>query len=90
MSTVKKHVRACQRCGCTEARACADGCMWVLGTDVCDRCLSDEENGLWMLASLMRGDAADATRLAGCLNLRAQVIENLLCLMLKAKKWRRR
>lgn len=27
-------IRACRKCGCTEARACAGGCWWV-SLDVC-------------------------------------------------------
>jgi hypothetical protein len=29
---------ACRACGCTEFRACAGGCGWLPGTDLCTRC----------------------------------------------------
>lgn len=34
--------RACLVCGCTDARACLEGCHWVCadtGVDLCSRCL---------------------------------------------------
>lgn len=30
-------VRACERCGCTEARACPGGCFWI-GPTLCSAC----------------------------------------------------
>lgn len=33
-------VRSCKFCGCTDDRACPEGCSWVdLGTDVCTACV---------------------------------------------------
>jgi hypothetical protein len=31
-------VRACRRCGCTDAVGCEEGCAWV-DTDLCSNCL---------------------------------------------------
>lgn len=31
--------RACRKCGCTEARACAGGCSWI-EWDLCSRCVA--------------------------------------------------
>jgi hypothetical protein len=71
-----KPVRKCRRCGCTEARACLGGCAWVLNTDVCDRCLTNEECALGMLIEELRG-------IADRLMLSTQRAENLLQLKLK-------
>ena len=40
-------VKECRRCKCTEDRACAGGCEWVAGTDVCSACLTTEEGDVW-------------------------------------------
>lgn len=32
-------MRVCRGCGCTEARPCPGGCMWV-GEDLCSICLA--------------------------------------------------
>ena len=41
--TIPPEHRECLRCGCTEDNACACGCSWVYGCDVCDACLTFEE-----------------------------------------------
>ena len=44
MSTKTK---ACLRCGCTEDRACVDGCSWVAETLICSACLTPLEQQLY-------------------------------------------
>jgi len=78
--------RTCKRCGCTTSRACAGGCAWVLGTDVCERCLTDVEFFLWASANDLRGMAEDFRSRTGRLLLRAQAAETMLCLMLRRAK----
>jgi hypothetical protein len=39
--------RTCLRCGCTDAKACEGGCAWVGETNVCDKCLTKTEVGLF-------------------------------------------
>lgn len=75
--------RMCQRCGCTASRACPGGCAWVLNTDVCDRCLTDVENTLGMMAELLRSDTQKVMGIVEALKIRAQMVENLLCVMLR-------
>lgn len=31
-------IRRCPQCGCTDAQACAGGCSWVEGSDLCSAC----------------------------------------------------
>ena len=45
---VADQIARCMRCGCTDMRACADGCYWVsvdytLGAGVCSACAKPEE-----------------------------------------------
>jgi hypothetical protein len=35
---VSASVRRCRRCGCTDGRACVDGCYWTTPT-TCSNCL---------------------------------------------------
>lgn len=44
-----KKERACLRCGCTDMRGCGGGCSWVFGCDVCDACLTPEEDGMYQV-----------------------------------------
>ncbi len=50
----KHATRTCVRCGCTDARACADGCVWMTPrVDICSACIQDHEHDLFaMLLSL--------------------------------------
>jgi hypothetical protein len=41
-------IRSCLRCGCTDIKACPDGCEWVAGSDICSTCLSYGEEALYM------------------------------------------
>jgi hypothetical protein len=38
-------VRSCKYCGCTDTRACPDGCCWV-SDDVCSACAPELEGVL--------------------------------------------
>lgn len=38
-----KSVRRCHVCGCTDDRACPDGCYWV-EKDLCSRCVNQQES----------------------------------------------
>ena len=35
--THNDHYRSCRKCGCTDERACPNGCWWV-EADLCSRC----------------------------------------------------
>lgn len=37
MTAAIVEVRACSKCGCTEARACGGGCFWI-GPNLCSAC----------------------------------------------------
>ena len=74
--------RTCKRCGCTATRGCAGGCVWVPYADVCDRCLTDEETGLWLLAEELSNDTRALEQLLQRLELKNRSLRNLLCLML--------
>jgi hypothetical protein len=38
MSIKSKKVRSCRNCGCTQGRACQEGCHWV-DHDLCSQCV---------------------------------------------------
>jgi len=76
--------RKCRRCGCTENRACLEGCSWALDTDICTACLTDTENVMLMLAAFLRVDAESFYRRTLS---RAESVENFVrSLLLKEKK----
>lgn len=55
-------VRSCRICGCTELRACPDGCWWV-GDRLCSACLPTVEATLAALRQI--SDAAKLSMIAG-------------------------
>ncbi len=56
--------RRCIRCGCTEHKACAQGCDWVAGSNVCSACLTGIERELWHSLVFSLGEANNDSRLA--------------------------
>jgi len=55
-------VRSCRICGCTDLRACPDGCWWV-GDRLCSACLPSVEATLTALRQI--SDAAQLSMIAG-------------------------
>jgi hypothetical protein len=45
-------LRFCFACGCTEVNACAGGCSWVEGSEICSACL--EAQGAMLEANGVR------------------------------------
>jgi hypothetical protein len=59
----KPRPRACLLCGCTDERACPDGCLWVsapTGIDLCTRCAA--------VADLARAPAGQRVQLRAVLD----------------------
>ena len=48
----------CRVCGCTEVDACADGCSWVDGTDLCSTCGRAVDELAWWMAHSRRVNKA--------------------------------
>ncbi len=38
LAGVRRAPQVCQKCGCTDDRACPGGCSWV-NTDICSACV---------------------------------------------------
>lgn len=47
-------VRACRACGCTDDRACPDGCSWV-DADLCSACVGDTRSSFFSVAANYTG-----------------------------------
>jgi hypothetical protein len=57
-----KKQRKCERCGCTQRRACAGGCAWVGSSNVCTACLTDNER-IFYNSFIADGRIAETDRL---------------------------